>query len=204
MNFFTIGFIFCSMNFNIGYPVNYILRVAGALFMLGGISETKVSEDSSGFDRFKPEVLLTLGCAAAGTVLTLLTGFKVIPEKAGFVIAATVGTLTFASVVLHQYRIVAHMRPMKALVNDPSLLEKLWKAWRGYTAAATVTMVCQLITRLSESGSGLHTLAGTVFFVTMIVQYVLLVHMGGAFNDVRLDYNVMHPIEPSEQGKKGQ
>ncbi|SDA14534.1 hypothetical protein SAMN02910447_00858 [Ruminococcus sp. YE71] len=202
MNFFTIGFVFCSMNFNIGYPANYIVRVVGALFMLGGISETRVSEDSSGFGKFRGDVLLTLGCSVIGTVLTFLTWHRVIPEKAGAAAALAAGTLTFVSVLFHQYRIITHMRPMKALVNDPSLLEKLFRAWRGYAVASSVTMLCQIVMRLAVSGGTVHAAAGGLFFITIIVQYVLLVHLGGAINDVRTDYNVMHPLEPSERPEK--
>ena len=202
MNFFTIGFIFCSLNFNVGHPLNYIVRILGTVFMLGGIKETLVSEDSFGFDAFRTDVLVTLVCAVSGTAASLLLGFELIPKSAGFVLTTTLGTLTFLSVISHQLKIVRKMRPMKALVNDPSLLEKLWRAWRNYAAAASLTMLCQLVMRFSTSGKGLHTAAGVLFFITMIVQYFLLVHMGGAFNDVRTDYNVMHPVEPFEQKKK--
>ncbi len=202
MNFFTIGFILCSLNFNVGYPANYIVKLVGALFMLGGIKETAVSEDSFGFDKYRSDVLISLFLASAGTLLTLLSGFGIIPEKPSFIIATAAGTVTFASVIYHQYRIITQMRPMKALVNDPSLLEKLCKAWRGYAITASVTMLCQLVMRLSTSGRALHTTAGVLFFIAIIIQYVLLVHMGGAFNDVRMDYNVMHPIEPTENSGK--
>lgn len=202
MNFFTIGFIFCSLNFNIGHPINYITRLIGVFFMLGGIKETLVSEDSFGFESFRTDVLITLVCALLGTAASLLMGFELIPQKVGFLLTTTLGVLTFLSVISHQFRIIRKMRPMKALVNDPSLLERLWKAWRNYAAAASVTMFCQLVMRLSTSGKALHTAAGALFFITIIIQYVLLVHMGGAFNDVRTDYNVMHPIEPFEQKKK--
>ena len=47
MNFFTLGYAFLAVQLNFGWVLNYILKLVGMLFMLGGISE--ISDFSKNF-----------------------------------------------------------------------------------------------------------------------------------------------------------
>ena len=79
MNFLSVGFVLCAMNFNLGCEMNYGVRLAGALFMLAGLAEA--DSVSEGFKAFRGRVMGIAGISAGGLAVTLLLRFGVIPEK---------------------------------------------------------------------------------------------------------------------------
>lgn len=198
MNFFTIAFVLCGININIGYELGYIIRLIGLLFMLGGISETEAVDRSFGFAKFKGAVFISAAAAAAGLLSALAVRFLNVGSAAANVLSMIFGCASFITVMLTQYGIIAHMKPIRELINDLSLIRRFDKAWRKFAVFASVSLLCELVTRIAPAGGTVHTYSGLLLLITRILMIIMLCVSSSALNAVRNDFNIMHQIDVNE------
>lgn len=195
MNFFTIGFVICGLNFNIGYTLNYAIRLVGLLFMLGGIKETEAVDKSFGFSRFRPAVYVSAAAAAAGLAATLTARFCDIAEPAANILFIITGSLSFVTVVLHQHAIIKHMMPMRTFINDRSLIKHIGRTWLRFVVFSSASMICEAIGRIAAPNGTLHTYSGLLLIIARITAMIMLCVTAAALNAARNDFNSLHRIE---------
>lgn len=195
MNFFTIGFVICGLNFNIGYALNYAIRLAGLLFMLGGIKETEAVDKSFGFSKFRPAVYISAAAAAMGLAAALAARFLDIAETYANILFIITGSLSFVTVMLHQHAIIKHMTPMRTFINDSSLIKRLDRAWRRFAVISAVSMICEAVGRIAAPNGTLHTYSGLLLIIARITAMILLCVTAAALNAARNDFNSLHRIE---------
>jgi hypothetical protein len=192
MNFFNIGFVLMSLHLNLDSELNYILKLLGILFMFGGITEISLTD--KGFGRLRGYLLLTAALSAGGLAGSLLARFSVIGTFAANIWAIIFGVSSTAAALYSQYLLcVKLMLPRHELVNDPSLLSALAHKWKIMAFFAALCMVCDTLNRLLPQGNG-QVLAGTVLLGAKLIMLIYVCLVGAAFNRVRMDFNVMHPV----------
>lgn len=195
MNFFTIGFVLCGININIGFELGYVVRLIGLLFMLGGISESEAVDRSFGFAKFKGAVFISIAAAAAGLLSALAVRFLEIGDTAANVMSMIFGSASFITVMLTQYGIIAHMKPMRTLINDLSLIRYFDNKWKKFAVFASVSLLCELVTRIAAAGGAVHTYSGLLLLITRILMIIMLCASASALNAVRNDFNRLHQID---------
>lgn len=191
MNFFNVGFVLLSLQFNFNWILNYVVKLVGVMFMLSGIKE--ISAFYSGYGKFKSGVLAVGAAAVGGTLCSALSAGGVIGESVGNVLSILFGAGSAALILVTQYKILKITAANHEIVNDPSLLYDLRKAWNKLAFFTALTVVCDVLYRLLPFGNW-QTAAGTVLVFSRIIMYVYVVIMGVAFNKVRMDFNTMHPV----------
>lgn len=191
MNFLSVGFVLCAMNFNLGWEMNYGVRLAGALFMLAGLAEA--DSVSEGFKAFRGRVMGIAGISAGGLAVTLLLRFGVIPEKLRHPLGIVFGVSLAACVIWVEYRLLKHIVARHELVNDPSLLGALQKKWTRYAFFAGLSVFTEALYRILPL-SDLQAGVGAVEIISRIIMYVYVILVSLAFARVRNDFNVMHPV----------
>ena len=191
MNFLSVGFVLCAMNFNLGWEMNYGVRLAGALFMLAGLAEA--DSVSEGFKAFRGRVMGIAGIAAGGLAVTLLLRFGVIPDKLRHPLGIIFGASLAAFVIFAEYGLLKHIVSHHELVNDPSLLAALQKKWGRYALFAGISVFTEALYRILPLSS-FQAGVGAVEIITRIIMYVYVMHISIAFSRVRNDFNIMHPV----------
>ena len=194
MNFFALGFVLCGIDFNMGFPAVYIIRLLGLAAMFAGICECDALDRSMGFSRFSGMIYLSAALSAAALVCACLGRFGVIEKNISVPLCTVTGCLSFASVVWHQNAVTKHMLPLHLLVNDPSLLNALRKKWIFFAAAGSVSVAAEAVNRTAASGGNVHTFSGVILLISRLVMFGSLISVGTAFDRVRRDFNTMHPI----------
>lgn len=191
MNFFTVGFVLCSFNLNLGSILNYALKIVGGFFMLGGFKEIKFITEK--LERTKPFVYLSLVLAVLGAGSAVMIQTDVLKDSAANVISTMIGTLSILSVVYSQLLIIRKLTPDHTLVNDPSLLDKLAKAWNKLAVFTLITDLTDIIYRFAPTGN-FREYVGVVQVFARFLMIIYVVVMGSAFNKVRADFNAVHPV----------
>lgn len=190
MNFFSVGFVLCALNFNLGWELNYALRIVGTLFMLSGIEEA--DSVSEGFADSRPLVAAGGAVSVLGTAVALMIRFGALNAAAGNLLSMILGAAALTPVLLSQRKILLNAQKHHDLVNDPSLLEALVKVWKKYAFFAAFSVGADILYRLLPDGY-FQAYIGTAEVVTRIIMYVYVVLLGTAFARVVRDFNIMHP-----------
>lgn len=192
MNFFTVGFVLLSLHINIDMPLNYALKLVGTLFMLGGIKEA--AEVTDGFDSVKGLTFTVGAFSLGGLIGSILIKAGAVTGAAAKIISVLLGDGGAAAALLLQYKVaVKLMLPRHELVNDPSLLAALVKKWRNMAFFTVICMVCDVLQR-AISQVTVQAVVGSVLTISKIIMLICVAVMGAAFNRVRMDFNVTHPI----------
>ncbi|MGN0632466.1 MAG: hypothetical protein ACI4JW_01210, partial [Oscillospiraceae bacterium] len=74
-----------------------------------------------------------------------------------------------------------------------SLLDRLGKAWNKLALFTLITAVTDIIYRFAPTGN-LREYIGVVQVFARFLMIIYVVVMGSAFNKVRADFNVVHPV----------
>ncbi len=191
MNFLSVGFVLCTMNFNMGWELNYIVRLVGALFMLAGLTEA--DSVSQGFKAFRSRVIAITGISAGGLGFTLMLRFQLLPEALRHPVGIFFGVTLAGVVIWVQLGLLKHMTEHHELVNDPSLLGKLQKTWTRYAFFAALSVFTEALYRLlpvTDFQAGV----GAVEVISRLIMYVYVILISTAFARVRHDFNIMHPV----------
>ncbi|MCD8094754.1 MAG: hypothetical protein LUE12_01310 [Ruminococcus sp.] len=191
MNFFNVGFVLCAIDVSFSSWINYALKLLGAVFMFVGIREAQAVAD--GFERFNGQVVTAGALSVAGLAAALLYQAGTLSGTSANVILTAVGFLSVAAVVYNQYSIIKHITPMHELVNDPSLLDRLSKLWKRLTVFRAVALVCETAAHCMPDCTA-QAVVQFVMLAARIIMYVYVFFVAAAFNRVRMDFNVMHPV----------
>ena len=128
MNFFTLGYAFLVIHLNMGWASNYILKLAGILFMLGGISE--ISYFSKMFAGLKNRAYISLAVSASSCLI--VSCFKL--TELGGVLFSAVSVIAGTASVLAAFIFLRDLMNLLVqnnfLVNDASNISRLYSGWQ--------------------------------------------------------------------------
>jgi hypothetical protein len=191
MNFFNVGFIFLSIHFSYDMPINYVLQLVGCVFMIGGVREIVMTDKD--FSVYSKPVWLIAVVSAVGLLGSLASKFGLVGSAVSNAIGIILGLGSAVIILICQQSIVKTMSGKHELVNDPSLLNGLKKTWNKMAFFTVLCIVCDFLNRILPAGN-FQVYAGTVLFFSKIIMLIYVALMGVAFNRVRMDFNVMHPV----------
>ena len=198
MDFFNVGFVLCAFSLNIGLELNYITRIVGALFMLGGIHEFNTGFGDRRFAKHSYTELGLLLIAGGGLAQALLTRYGVITPGTGNILSIIFGALCTAVVVADQYLMLGKILPDHSFVNDPSLLARLGKVWKPLAAAGIASVIAEICGRVLPNEEEA-AYVGVLLVFSRLFMYIYLVITAVAFNRCRMDFNKMHPLRNGDE-----
>ncbi len=197
MNFFSVGFILCSIKFSLDIPLTYVIKLIGMGFMLGGYKEIEPIFES--FGRFKAMTSAAALCTAGGLVCACLNSFGVTKGALANLLSIIFGSLSVVLIIINQRSLIEHMYDIqrdteqKDITNDPSLVRALKNAWQKAAFFTLLSLASDIAYRLIPDGA-IRTAAGTVQVISMLLMYIYIISMGTAFGRVRNDFNITHPL----------
>ena len=190
MNFFTVGFLLANLQLDLGLWVGYAIKLAGGLFMLGGIAEMSYVDE--GVKGCRPlAAAFTVLCAGVAAALALAD----LPKESSALksISIVSGVVTTAGAGLF------FMKLLKLLREKPDIAANVPEV--GRASARYVRMLIVLAVVLAADGINRFTggtaaadVTGVIMYFTKIVSYVYLVLCTLDFNRLRVSFNSAHPV----------
>ena len=199
MNFFTVGFFLACLQLDLGLGIGYVIKLAGGLFMLGGIAELGAFDRE--INRYRPLVLAFIpACAAsAAAVFALAKNESDMIKYAG--IAAGVVTTVIAALF---YRLLLGLLERKPeLADNVPEVKKLVPRYDRMLIITAFVLFADAVNRFtggSEAAAASQEvtaadIAGVIMYFTKIIFYVYLVLCSLGFNKLRITFNSAHPAE---------
>ena len=190
MNFFTVGFLLANLQLDLGLWIGYAVKLAGGLFMLGGIAEMSLLDDSVKKLRPAAAVCLLLSAAAAG-VLGLAGLTK---EDAGFKsISIVSGVLTTAAAGYFFFGLLRLFREKPHIIDDRPEVGRISSRYDRMLFVYAVVLAADGINRFTQGTAA--DVTGVIMYFTKIISYVYLIVCALGFNRLRLSFNSAHPVE---------
>lgn len=190
MNFFTLGYAFLVIHLNMGWASNYILKLAGILFMLGGISE--ISYFSKMFAGLKKRAYISLAVSASSCLI--VSCFKLMELGGALFSAVSViaGTASVLAAFIFLRDLMNLLVQNNFLVNDASNISRLCSSWQKLAFFTAVNILFDILNRIVPV-TAIADFAGVMMTVTKIVLFVFVISTVWTFNKIRCDFNNKHP-----------
>ena len=178
MNIFCVGFFMTSIQLNLSWFSNYIVKFVGLLFMLGGVFEMK--EHNVGYKKLSPNLTSLISLTAVAAVIFGINNFVQINKTAVNILGLVIGGIVTVLIVLFQKKIMDLMINDKDLVNDFSNVKRLKATWQKlvyFTLAGLFFNVfnilpVSMIAALSGVGMAVCRIVMYIFALTMLVQFI--------------------------------
>lgn len=189
MNFFTLGYAFLAVQLNFGWVVNYILKLVGMLFMLGGISE--ISDFSKNFAVLKKRAYFPLGICTASCLTAAVFRLSGTEGAVFSAVSVTAGAASALAVFAFTGSMIKLLMNNNYLVNDVSNLSRLYSNWQKLAFFTGANILFDILNR-AVPVSAIADFSGVMMTVTKIITYVFAVSAVWIFNKARMDFNNMH------------
>lgn len=189
MNFFTLGYAFLAVQLNFGWVVNYILKLVGMLFMLGGISE--ISDFSKNFAVLKKRAYFPLGICTASCLTAAVFRLSGTEGAVFSAVSVTAGAASALVVFAFTGSMIKLLMNNNYLVNDVSNLSRLYSNWQKLFFFTGANILFDILNR-AVPVSAIADFSGVMMTVTKIITYVFAVSAVWIFNKARMDFNNMH------------
>lgn len=189
MNFFTLGYAFLAVQLNFGWVLNYILKLVGMLFMLGGISE--ISDFSKNFAILKKRAYIPLGICTASCLTAAVFRLSGTEGAVFSAVSVTAGAASALAVFAFTGSMIKLLMNNNYLVNDVSNLSRLYSNWQKLAFFTGANILFDILNR-AVPVSAIADFSGVMMTVTKIITYVFAVSAVWIFNKARMDFNNMH------------
>ena len=195
MNFFTVGFLLANFQLDLGLWVGYAIKLAGGLFMLVGIQEMALADESVLKLKAHGIVFAVLAGASAAAV-KLLDG-----DDIRKVISLVCGVVTTAAAGLFFRRLLVLLRAKPDIADNVPEVGRLKPKYDRMLIVLAVVLIADAVNRFAggapaAAGSDEITVAdimGVIMYFTKIVSYVYLLVCTLGFNKLRVSFNSAHP-----------
>lgn len=191
MNFFCIAFFITAIQINISQAVNYIVKLVGLLFFMGGILE--ISGFNKSFKKLLPLIKILIMLSGLVSVLFLIFSFINVSSgvKNAFGIAA--GTVITISALGFQKSLLKLISEDNELVNDRSNLRRFQNSWNKLAVITIANLVFDILNRVMPVNI-IADLSGFMMAVSKIVMYVFALIILFSANKIRIDFNKKHSV----------
>ncbi|GAB5081231.1 hypothetical protein Osc1_04040 [Hominimerdicola sp. 21CYCFAH17_S] len=189
MNFFTLGYAFLAVQLNFGWVLNYILKLVGMLFMLGGISE--ISDFSKNFAVMKKRAYIPLGICTASCLTAAVFRLSATGGAVFSAVSVTAGAASAVAVFVFTGSLIKLLMNNNYLVNDVSNLSRLYSNWQKLAFFTGANILFDILNR-AVPVSAIADFSGVMMTVTKIITYIFAVSAVWTFNKARMDFNNKH------------
>lgn len=185
MNFFTVGFLLANLQLDLGLWIGYAVKLAGGLFMLGGIAEMSLVDESVA--RLRAQAILFALLSGGAIAAVSLT------EGAGLKTASIVsGAVTTAAAGLFFRQLLGLMKEKPQIVDNIPEVGRLAPKYDRMLIVLGVVLAADCINRFT-GGTAAADATGVVMYFTKIISYVYLIVCEVGFNKLRISFNSAHP-----------
>ncbi|MDE6148611.1 MAG: hypothetical protein K2F81_00740 [Ruminococcus sp.] len=191
MNFFCVAFFIVALQVNISESVNYIIKLVGLLFFIGGILE--ISGFNKSFKRFLTPVKFLVLLSALASALFLIFTFTSVTAGVKNITGIIIGTVITLLALLFQKSLLKLISDDKELVNDLSNVIRFQKSWNKLAAITIANLVFDIINRVMPVKI-IADLSGLMMAVSKIVMYIFALIILFSANKIRVDFNKKHSI----------
>lgn len=192
MNFFTVGFLLANLQLDLGLWVGYVIKLAGALFMLGGIAEMSLVDDS--VKKLRPlDLLLAVLCAGSAAAVSLLSAPK-LSESSDVhkTVSIICGVVTTAAAGLFYRRLLTLLKEKPDIADNVPETARLAPKYDRMLFVLAVVLIADGVNRFT-GGTAAADVTGVIMFFTKLVSYVYLLICTLGFNKLRITFNSAHP-----------
>lgn len=189
MNFFCIAFFLTSLQINISWWGNYLIKLVGMLFFVGGVLE--ISGFNKSFKRFLMPSEMLSSVSAVATVVFSILSFKNASVGVLNVTGAVTGTIVTLTTLGFQKMLLKDISADGELVNDMSQVGRFVKSWDWLAILTIVNLVCDILNRLVSVKVVADT-AGLLMAISKILMYIFALVILFRANKVRVDFNKKH------------
>lgn len=197
MNFLFVGFALIIVNIHLSMWVTYAVKALGFVFAVVGIAEYSIHD--KGVKAFRPNAVATAvmnGVFMAALIYASLKLDAKYVNYAGVIcgVFSTFISIDFQRRMMQRIlrsgegKVVEDSENHKLLMPFVADINRLGKAWKKLTAAATVNLVFDVINRLVKINI-LITAAGVLAAVTKVVCIVFAIVFLFRFNELRVGYD---------------
>ena len=193
MNFFTVGFILSMMQLDLGWLAGYVIKLVGALFVLGGIAE--LGDFDKRAYRLRPAGICFLGLCVGACAAMLAA--RSASDSVRNVCSAACGAATTAAAVWFFKMLFKLLLGNIGLFRRGGLLEQEAKRFNVMLALTAVFLTGDIINRFA-GGTAAADAAGVLMFFSKIVFYIYYIMCSVGFAKLRSDFNSIHSDGPSD------
>lgn len=197
MNFFAIGFLLGNMQLDLGWLSGYVIKLIGALFMLGGITELAMFYKKTESLRALGIAFLVLCAAAVGGSFAA----RNMSSSLQNICAAVCGVVTTAAAALFFRRLISLLLGSTSLFRRGGLLERAQKRYNIMLIVTAVFLSADMINRFT-GGTMAADAAGVLMFFSKIVFYIYLIMNTLDWFRLRADFNSIHSDGPSDNNEE--
>ena len=211
MNLYCIGTAFLLFQLNFGWISNYIVKLLGFVFMVGGTLEMldfisvkgsdksvlSFSESQVNNVRYLKKVSLAMSGVCAVAVLCQLLMKYLSPAKFASNVISTVLGVSVTALSLDLFRKIynfIHNCEMNAvtssesLVNNTANVVRLGKSFGWYALLTALNVLADVLNRFVPLDA-VRDVAGVTAAISKVIMYIFLVVILVGFNKIRIDFN---------------
>ncbi|MBR1764367.1 MAG: hypothetical protein IJ746_03135 [Ruminococcus sp.] len=193
MNFLTVGFVLGLMQLDLGWLAGYVIKLLGALFILGGVTELGDFEKKARSLRPAGICFLVLSAGACAATFAV----RGASDSAKSLCAAACGVVTTAAAVCFFKRLFKLLMGSMSLFRRGGLLEQEAKRYNVMLVLTALFLAADIINRFT-GGTMAADAAGVLMFFSKIVFYIYYIMCSVGFGRLRADFNSIHSDGPSD------
>lgn len=195
-----MGSLMLMFSLNIDWTANYVIKLAGFLFLLVGSAQIRASLDNQpeskiAYENIGKEASVCSGFTLVAIMCVLLTKFVLKPSLlVGNVVYIIIGiAVTYMALNLYR-KLVANLisdgeNPL--FVDNKANIKRLGKSYKRLAFTIAVNVLFDVVQRIVPI-SIVDGTAGAIVAVTRILGYILLVILCVQFYKIRTDFNKKH------------
>lgn len=191
MNFFCVAFFAAALQVNISESVNYIIKLVGFLFFMGGILEISGFEQS--FKKLLTPVRLLVLLSAIASVLFLAFSFIGVSSGARNIAGIFFGTVITLFALVFQKSLIGLINDHRELLNDSSNVKRFKKSWNMLAVITIANLAFDILNRVMPIKI-IADLSGLMMAVSKIVMYIFALIILFSANKLRVDFNKKHSV----------
>lgn len=191
MNFFCIAFFITAIQINISQAVNYIIKLVGLLFFMGGILE--ISGFNKSFKKLLPPVKVLILLSGLASAMFLIFSFTNVSSGVNNAFGIAAGTVITISALGFQKSLLKLISEDKELVNDLSNVRRFQSSWNKLAAITIANLVFDILNRVMPVRL-IADLSGFMMAVSKIVMYAFALIILFSANKIRVDFNKKHNV----------
>lgn len=191
MNFFCIAFFITAIQINISQAVNYIVKLVGLLFFMGGILE--ISGFNKSFKKLLPPVKVLILLSGLASAMFLIFSFTNVSSGVNNAFGIAAGTVITISALVFQKSLLKLISEDKELVNDLSNVRRFQSSWNKLAAITIANLVFDILNRVMPVRL-IADLSGFMMAVSKIVMYAFALIILFSANKIRVDFNKKHNV----------
>lgn len=191
MNFFCIAFFITALQINISWWINYLIKLAGLLFFVGGVFE--ISGVNSNYKRFSRPAVILAGVSFVATTCFVLFSLADISADVINITGIIFGVIITVASLAFQKLLLRDISSDSELVSDSSSVVRFKKSWDKLAVITLFNLLCDIVNRLAPAKM-VADISGLLMAISKIIMYVFALIILYQANRIRADYNKKHSL----------